>query len=98
MFTPQELITFERLSEKVNMRRYGLDCYAYGLLAAGHVDIVIESDLKPHDILPIVPVIEGAGGRVTDWQGHRLTLNSGPQVIAAASDALLIQALDIINN
>jgi len=97
MFTPEELVAFDAVSLPGSMRRFGLDCYAFGLLAAGHADIVMESDLKPHDILPIVPVIEGAGGRVCDWQGRALGLESGPQVIAAASDALLIQALDAIS-
>ncbi len=97
MFTADELKAFDAVSHAADMRRFGLDCYAFGLVAAGHADIVIESDLKPHDILPIVPVIEGAGGRVCDWHGRALGLNSGPQVIAAASDALLIQALDVIS-
>jgi hypothetical protein len=49
---------------------YGCDCYAYGLLAAGHVDLVVEADLKPYDYLPLVPVVAGAGGRMTDWQAR----------------------------
>jgi len=49
---------------------YGCDCYAYGLLAAGHVDLVVEADMKPYDYLPLVPVVAGAGGRMTDWQAR----------------------------
>ena len=49
---------------------YGCDCYAYGLLAAGHVDLVVEADMKPYDYLPLVPVVAGDGGRMTDWQAR----------------------------
>lgn len=47
---------------------YGCDCYAYGLLAAGHCDLVVEADLKPYDYMALVPVIKGAGGHITDWK------------------------------
>ena len=49
---------------------YGCDCYAYGLLAAGHCDLVVEADMKPYDYLALVPVVAGAGGRITDWQAR----------------------------
>jgi inositol-phosphate phosphatase/L-galactose 1-phosphate phosphatase/histidinol-phosphatase len=63
---------FNALRDAVRIPLYGCDCYAYGLLAAGHCDLVAESDLKPYDYLAMVPIIEGAGGRITDWRGREL--------------------------
>lgn len=63
---------FSRVRDKVKVPLYGCDCYAYGLLAAGHVDLVIESGLKPYDYLALIPVVEGAGGILTDWKGQHL--------------------------
>ncbi|EAQ02148.1 Inositol monophosphatase family protein [Pseudooceanicola batsensis HTCC2597] len=84
---------FEALSAKVGMRRFGGDCYAYGLLASGHVDIVFEMNLHPYDYLALVPVVEGAGGVITDWNGKSLSLQSDGRVIAAASAELHRSAL-----
>ena len=53
----------------MRLSRYGGDCYAYCMLAAGHVDLVIETELKPYDVLPLIPIITGAGGIVTTWEG-----------------------------
>ncbi|CAK9211292.1 unnamed protein product [Sphagnum troendelagicum] len=63
---------FIRVRNQVKIPLYGCDCYAYGLLAAGFVDLVVESGLKPYDFLALVPVVEGAGGVITDWHGQRL--------------------------
>ncbi|KAK1280237.1 hypothetical protein QJS04_geneDACA002744 [Acorus gramineus] len=63
---------FIRVRNKVKVPLYGCDCYAYALLASGHVDLVIESGLKPYDFLSLIPVIEGAGGLITDWKGRDL--------------------------
>ncbi|XP_043708066.1 bifunctional phosphatase IMPL2, chloroplastic-like [Telopea speciosissima] len=63
---------FARVRSKVKVPLYGCDCYAYALLASGFVDLVIESGLKPYDFLSLIPVIEGAGGVITDWSGHQL--------------------------
>ena len=62
------------------MPMYGCDCYAYGLLAAGYCDLVVEADLKPYDYMALVPVIEGAGGKVTDWRGLPLRWEAGSEV------------------
>lgn len=67
---------------------WGTDCYAYGLLASGHLDMVLEDDLKPFDFAALIPVIEGAGGFIRDWQGAPLTLQSKGQVIALGDAAL----------
>ena len=60
---------FQRVENAVKLSRYGGDCYAYCMLAAGHVDLVIETELKAHDIAPLIPIIRGAGGIVTSWEG-----------------------------
>ncbi|MFA5988183.1 MAG: histidinol-phosphatase [Sphingomonas sp.] len=73
-----------------NMRQgpiYGGDCYNYGCLASGHIDIVIEAGLKLHDFAALVPVVEGAGGRMCDWAGEPLTADSAGDVIAAGDPA-----------
>ena len=65
----------------MQLSRYGGDCYAYCMLAAGHVDLVIETELKPYDILPLIPIIAGAGGVVTAWDGG--PPQAGGRIIAA---------------
>jgi myo-inositol-1(or 4)-monophosphatase len=72
---------FERVQEMVRLSRYGGDCYAYCMLAAGHVDLIIETELKPHDVIPLVPIIAGAGGIITTWEGASPT--AGGRIIAA---------------
>jgi len=72
---------FQRVEKDVKLSRYGGDCYAYCMLAAGHVDLVIETELKPHDIVPLLPIIRGAGGIVTSWDGGPAA--NGGRVIAA---------------
>ena len=66
---PGERDAFRQLASKARMRRYGGDCYSYCLLAAGFIDLVIESSLQPYDIQPLIPIIEAAGGIVTSWSG-----------------------------
>lgn len=92
-FAREEAEAFATLSAKVGLRRFGGDCYAYGLLAAGHVDLVVEADLKPYDFMALVPVVEGAGGIITDWTGAPLSLHSAGTVVAAANGALHAAAL-----
>ncbi len=96
MFAGDDIHPFNRLSQQVKLTRFGADCYAYGLLAAGFVDLVCENSLKPWDYLCMVPVIEGAGGRITDWEGQPLTLQSGASVIAAGDAAAHAQALAVL--
>ncbi len=80
-FDEDERAKFERIARAARMSRFGGDCYAYGLLAAGHIDIIIESQLKHWDVAALIPVIENAGGIVTDWDGNRV--RDGGRVIAA---------------
>lgn len=72
VFEPAQLPGWERLHGAVRRTTYGGDCYAYGLLALGQVDVVAEATMKIWDWAALVPVIEGAGGRLTDWQGAAL--------------------------
>ncbi len=88
----------DALNERVAVSRPSCDCYAYGLLASGHCDLVLEDDLEPHDYLPIIPVVAGAGGWMTDWKGNPLGLHSGGRVIAAATMPLLDAAIDALKN
>lgn len=97
VFDAPGLAAFERLSALAGMRRFGGDCYSYGLLASGHVDCILEMSLQPYDYMALVPVIEGAGGLITDWQGRALTIESSGQVVAAATPALHAEMLSVIN-
>lgn len=90
LFSPSEKGAFDQVRAATRLTRLGLDCYAYGMLAAGHIDLVIESGLKPFDILPLAPIIEGAGGVLTDWRGR--PVRGGGQVVAAASREILEEA------
>mgnify|MGYP003977967581 CR=1 FL=1 len=90
----KELENFYRLCGKVKLPRYGGDCYAYAMLAYGLVDLVVESDLKPCDILPLVPIIEAAGGVVSDIDGN-LPL-SGGTVVAASTRVLHDRAMAVM--
>jgi histidinol phosphatase-like enzyme (inositol monophosphatase family) len=77
-----------RLMRVGHIRRFFNDCYPFALLAAGRIDAVVDFDLKPYDFLPVVPVIEAAGGIVTDWRGERLGLASDGSIVAAATPEL----------
>lgn len=98
MFQPGlHLERFERLAASAKYRRYGTDCYAYGLLASGHVHLVAEADMKVQDYLPVVEVVRQAGGVISDWTGRPLTLDSDGTVLAAANATLHREALDILS-
>lgn len=98
LFNAQEEAVFRALSERCATTVFGSDCYAYAMLASGHIDLVLESGLKPYDFLALCPVIEGAGGIVTDWQGKPLTMNSAGDVLAASGKALHQQALQFLRD
>lgn len=86
----------EALRTKAAYTVFGYDCYAYAQLASGHIDLVVECGLKPHDFCAIRPVVEGAGGIMTDWKGAPLTLASDGKVIAAGSKKVHDEALKLI--
>ncbi len=85
---------FARLKSRVRMTRYGGDCYAYCLLAAGFIDLVVEAGLKAHDVVALVPIIERAGGRITSWDGGSAV--AGGRIVAAGDPALHEQALEVL--
>ena len=91
MFDGERATAYRTLSEQCLLTRFGGDCYNYAMLAAGYIDLVVESKLKPYDIVPLIPILEGAGCVVTDWQG-RPPLGGG-DVVAAGSPELHRAAL-----
>jgi histidinol phosphatase-like enzyme (inositol monophosphatase family) len=86
LYSAPKLESFRRVEERVRLSRYGGDCYAFAMLAAGHVDCVIESGVNAYDIAPLVPIIEGAGGIVTCWDG-KSPVNGGD--VVASCNALI---------
>jgi inositol-phosphate phosphatase/L-galactose 1-phosphate phosphatase/histidinol-phosphatase len=96
-FTPEKLKLFNQASEKSRFTIYGGDCYSYGLLAAGHVDLVIESGLKQHDFFPLKTIIEEAGGVITDWHGKELDMQSDGDIVVAGDERVHSEALEILN-
>jgi myo-inositol-1(or 4)-monophosphatase len=94
LIAPHRLADFQRIERQVRLSRYGGDCYAYCALAAGHVDLVIETGLKPYDIVALIPIIEGSGGVITTWEGGNPA--SGGEIIASGDPALHRIALDLL--
>jgi inositol-phosphate phosphatase / L-galactose 1-phosphate phosphatase / histidinol-phosphatase len=83
MFKGGDAEAYARIAAAAKLVRFGADCYAYGLIALGLIDVVIEASLKPYDFSAMAPIIAGAGGVVTDWQGAPLGLGSDGRVVAA---------------
>jgi myo-inositol-1(or 4)-monophosphatase len=98
IFTEQDWQRYERMSRQAAIRRFGGDCYQYGLLASGYCDVVVEASLMPYDYMALIPVVEGAGGCMTDWDGKPLDFESDGRVLAAASQALHAEALKYLNS
>lgn len=88
---------FERLAKRVRYPLFGGDCYAYGLVAMGFVDVVVEANLQPYDYMALVPVLEGAGGYITDWTGNELGLASDGRVVASGDRRLHDEALALLD-
>lgn len=97
MFTGPDEPAFGRLAGAVKHALFGTDCYGYGLLASGHTDIICEAQMNPWDYAALVPVIEGAGGVITDWQGGALTLDSDGRVLAAGDKRAHRMAMNALN-
>jgi myo-inositol-1(or 4)-monophosphatase len=85
---------FGRVEAAVRLSRYGGDCYAYCMLAAGHVDLVIETGLKPHDIVALIPIVQGAGGILTNWEGGSAV--KGGRVVAAGDKRVHAAAMKLL--
>jgi len=92
--TDEERVRFEGVRDRVRLTRYGLDCTAYALLAAGHVDLVIEAGLQPYDVQALIPIIETAGGVVTTWSGA--DAQQGGRILAAGSVELHAEAMALL--
>jgi len=86
---------FGRVEETVRLSRYGGDCYAYCMLAAGQLDLVIETEIKPYDIIPLIPIILGAGGLVTTWEGAKA--ETGGRIVAAGDRRIHAAAMKLLN-
>ena len=90
----QDRQAFEAVAGRAKLTRYGMDCYAYGLIAAGQVDLVIEAGLAPYDIQAPIAVVQAAGGIVTDWEGG--PVHAGGRALAAANRQIHAEALAIL--
>ncbi len=88
----------DKIINQTKYYRLGGDCYMYGMVASGLIDIVLEDTLKTHDYMALIPVIEGAGGVVTDKYGNSVTTRSEGSIVASANNSLHNQIIDIINN
>jgi histidinol phosphatase-like enzyme (inositol monophosphatase family) len=91
-----DLPRWARLSGAARRTSFGGDCYAYGLLALGQIDVIAEADLKVWDWAALAPVIEGAGGRITDWSGGKLSPHGDGRALAVGDPALLEQAIALL--
>ena len=96
MFRGRDAEAFERLLGCCRATVYGADCYAYGLIANGTVDIVCEASMQPYDYCALVPVVAGAGGMMTDWNGAPLTLASDGRVLAAGDPSAHAAAREVL--
>ena len=96
MFTGKDAQAFARLAAAVKLVRFGADCYAYGLAAAGFIDLVAEAQLKPYDFCSMVPIVEGAGGVITDWRGAALDLAADGHALVAGDGAVHRAALALL--
>ncbi len=96
LFPPDERARFDRVRAASRLTRYGLDGYAYGALAAGGLDLIIESGLAPHDLNALVPVVRASGGAIGNWEGEA-DFSQG-RVIAAASAELLQEAVALLQS
>lgn len=97
MFDSQQKQRFDRLTSAAMISRYSTDCYAYALLASGRIDLVAEADMKPYDFQALIPIVQAAGGVITDWHNQPLTAASGTTtVLASANKELHEKALQIL--
>lgn len=95
-FDDAQLHAFEHLDAKVMNVVLGGDCYNYGAVASGWIDVVVEANLKLHDFAALIPVIEGAGGRMCDWAGDPLHAGSNGEVIAAGDPARIEEIVELL--
>lgn len=96
MFVGADMEAYRRLERAVKLRRFGADCYAYGLLASGFIDLVCEADLKLYDFAAVVPIIQEAGGLITDWAGRPPGPDTDGRILAAGDATCHAQALTVL--
>lgn len=97
MFTTDgQRAAFDLIASKARLLRYGGDCYAYCMLASGHVDAIVEASLKPYDVQALIPIIEGAGGVITTWQGE--PAQNGGAIVACGDPALHRQLVAVLRH
>jgi myo-inositol-1(or 4)-monophosphatase len=93
-FTPAERRAFEAVCTRARMSSFGGDCYAYALLAMGHLDVIIEATLAPWDVAALVPIVENAGGVLTDWSGGPVP--QGGRIVASGDARVHAEVLDLL--
>jgi len=96
MFKGGDATSFGRVAAAAKLVNYGADCYAYGLVAHGFIDLVVEASLKPYDFSAMLPIVEGAGGVASDWRGMPLSLASDGRVLVAGDRRAHQQALQLL--
>ncbi len=96
IFGADEVAAYERVEDACKLTRYGSDCYAYAMVASGQVDLVIESKLFVYDIAALIPIVENAGGCMTNWQGGSGA--QGGQILACCNREIHRQAMELLNN
>jgi len=97
MFKGKHETAFKQLAGKVKFPLYGGDCYSYGLLASGFSDIICEATMQPYDYCALVPIIEGAGGKISNWAGEPLKISSDGTVLATGDAILHEIAIEILS-
>lgn len=95
-FTPVEQKAFQEVGQRARMTRYGGDCYAYGLLAMGFIDVIIEATLKPYDVQALIPIVQGAGGIMTTWKGG--DAQHGGRIVAAGDRRVYEEVLETLRS
>ena len=85
-----------RIRDECRGARYGVECYTYGLLASGYIDLILDYDYEVYDFAPLEPVVRNAGGTLTNWKGERLGFGSEGRILAASDSRLLIQVLEYL--
>jgi myo-inositol-1(or 4)-monophosphatase len=96
LMNTEDRAAFTRIEAAARLVRYGGDCYSYCMLAAGHLDLVVETELKPYDIAALIPIITGAGGIVTTWEGK--PAQNGGRIIAAGDPRVHDAAMKLLNS
>jgi myo-inositol-1(or 4)-monophosphatase len=96
MFRRNDRVAFDRVEGRARLARYGCDCYAFCMVAMGHADAAIETELQPYDIVALIPIITGAGGQVTNWEGDAAAIAAGGRALATGDGRVHAEALALL--